>query len=137
MTCQPDLTLPKVDFKGFLPLEQWPKELQHTEVKGVFVGGCVKRGVGSRFRAKAHAHTFGNDYQGWICFLSAKRLSSKELCIHEAAHIITGEGHTDKWREKVKELGGTILEVPGILKAYSKRVCKRNTRNPENQTYYR
>lgn len=81
-----------------------------------FVGGCVRRGEGSRFRAKAHTHD-----DKWICFLSSKWINCKELLIHELAHALTTLGHVDKWREKVLELGGTIKEVPGILKSYEKR----------------
>lgn len=84
----------------------------------VFVGGCRRRGEGSRFRAKAHAH---ND-ERVICYLSSKWLHSKELALHELAHILAGTGHTDKWRAKVIELGGTLEEVPGILKSYHKKV---------------
>lgn len=94
--------------------------LKFPEVKGIFAGGCVERGEGSRFRAKAHAHTIGVK-KGWICVLSAKRLTLRALMLHEAAHVITGLGHVDKWREKVLEIGGTIDEVPGLLKSYRKR----------------
>lgn len=109
---------------GILNKEVWPIELQHHSVKGVFVGGCVERGVGSRFRAKAHAHFVG-DYSGWICFLSEKRLICRELCLHELAHIITKHGHTDVWRKCLLTLGGTLEEVPGILGNYHPR--KRTT----------
>ena len=93
--------------------------LKFPDVKGVFVWGCVERGDGSRFRAKAHAHTSGN-YWGWVCVLSAKRLSERMLMLHEAAHIMTCAGHTDKWRAKLLEIGGTLDAVPGLLKAYHK-----------------
>lgn len=82
-----------------------------------FIGGCFLRGVGSKFRAKAHAHP----KERIICFRSDKWLHVEELIKHELAHILTGVGHTDKWREKVLELGGTINEVPGILRSYEKR----------------
>jgi len=90
-----------------LKYEDRPEELQRPEVIGVFVGGCVERGDGSRFRRKAHAHTQGT-HKGWICVLSAKRLVERMLTLHELAHIITGLGHVDKWREKCLELGGTL-----------------------------
>lgn len=100
------------------------KELeQFKEVKKVFVGGCYLRGEGSRFHAKAHTHP-----NGTICILSAKRLESRELLLHEAAHAITGMGHNDKWRAKLLEIGGTLDEVKEangkgmILKSYHKRV---------------
>ncbi len=90
------------------------------EVKGIFVGGCVKRGEGSRFRAKAHAHNKkGTEFFGWICVLSKKRLGDyvindngefelikpSRLMWHEYAHILTpNHGHDDVWRKKMKEL---------------------------------
>lgn len=87
-----------------------------------FVGGCVARGDGSKFRAKAHTHTKGSPHHGWICFRSTKWLQCKELLIHELAHALTNDGHTDKWRKKVLELGGTIKEVPGIMRSYEKKI---------------
>lgn len=81
------------------------------EIK-VFVGGCVKRGVGSSFRRKAHAHVIGEN-KGFVCVRSWKRLRSangkpSQLMIHEYAHILTGHGHDDVWRAKMKEVGGRI-----------------------------
>lgn len=109
---------------------EWPlvfrqaKELAPERLVGVFVGGCVKRGDGSSFRAKAHAHSEG-EHTGWICYRSIKRINHRELAIHELAHVLTGEGHTDVWRAKVLELGGTLDATPdGVLKSYRKR--KRN-----------
>lgn len=114
----------------------FPECLKPFDVK-VFVGGCVARGEGSRFRAKAHAHIEGalylspsqRRYLGWICFLSEKRLKSRELCLHEAAHILSNSGHTDKWRKKVLEIGGTLDAVPGVLKDYHKK--KRVPEDPD------
>ena len=93
----------------------WP------EVKGIFVGGCVKRGVGSSFRAKAHTHNMTDDkYFGWICVRSLKRVGEvkgnvitkpSQLLWHEYAHILTpNHGHDDAWRNKMKELGQPITE---------------------------
>lgn len=90
-----------------MPVVQVPLYTGHPEVKGVFVQGCVARGDGSSFRRMAHAHT-GGEHSGWICVRSPRRLTQKRLMIHELAHILTGAGHTDKWRAKVRELGGTI-----------------------------
>lgn len=106
---------------------EWPKELQRPEVRGVFVNGCVLRGEGSRFRAKAHAHErVGGfpDVSGWLCFLSAKRLKDQALVLHELAHLLAPGGHNDRWRAKVLELGGTLDEVPGLLKSYHKKIKK-------------
>jgi hypothetical protein len=101
-----------------LPRSKYPDVFRRSHaLKGVFVGGCVARGDGSRFRAKAHAHIRGA-HVGWICFLSAKRLTCRELLIHELAHLIAGHGHTDHWRSIVLKLGGTLEPVPGIMRDY-------------------
>lgn len=87
---------------------------EYPEVKGVFVGGCVERGDGSSFRAKAHAHWVnGKDSDSWICVRSAKRLYNAKgepsnIMKHELAHIITGKGHTQVWADKLRQLGGSI-----------------------------
>jgi hypothetical protein len=104
------------------------------EVKGIFVYGCIKRGEGSMFRASAHAHNKKSDpYFGWICFRGLRKVGKvflepikqfrssdcqstiiwdgavlvpSKLLYHEYAHILAPNcGHTDKWREKMKELG--------------------------------
>lgn len=98
-----------------------PKELDHPLVKGVFANGCVERGDGSRFRRKAHSHIKGK-FEGWICFLSAKRLSEKMLILHELAHIISKQGHTDKFRKILLEIGGTIDPVPGLMGSCHKKI---------------
>lgn len=91
--------------KGVIEFPEFP------EAK-VFVGGCVKRGVGSSFRARAHAHCFAKDeFAGWICVRSPKRLRAasgkpSNTMLHEYAHILTKQGHTDKFRKKLRELGG-------------------------------
>lgn len=89
------------------------------EVKGVFVGGCVARGVGSSFRRRAHAHCMLRDpHFGWICFRSLKRVGKVEdhmivepsrLLWHEYAHILTPDHyHDDEWRKTMKFLGQPI-----------------------------
>lgn len=106
-----------------LGYDQRPEWLKVPEVKGVFEGGCVSRGEGSRFRAKAHSHIKKKDpYYGWICYLSFKRLIHEELALHELAHILTSQGHTDKWRKKLLEIGGTLDPVPGLLRSYRKKL---------------
>jgi hypothetical protein len=102
---------------GPLPRAKWPPELDHPEVRGVFIGGCVERGVGSRMRAEAHAHTAGSQ-RGWICILSAKRLACRELLLHERAHVVTRQGHGPRWRAYLLQIGGTLDAVPGIMRSY-------------------
>lgn len=94
--------------------EYGPREVpeEFPEVVGLFVGGCVDRGIGSRFRARAHAHTSGPN-RGWICVLSHRRIRTAggkltRLMWHEYAHIVTGHGHDDVWRRKMAELGQPI-----------------------------
>ena len=92
---------------------------EFPEVSGIFAGGCVRRGEGSSFRAKAHAHT-DNPFMGWICVRKASRLNDRMLMLHEIAHIITGVGHVDIWRKKLLEIGGT-LDPTESLKSYQKK----------------
>jgi hypothetical protein len=95
-----------------MPSVEVPAEF--PEVLGLFVGGCVDRGDGSRFRRRAHAHTTGSN-KGWVCVLSAKRLTTESgtpsrIMWHEYAHILTGHGHDDVWRAKMRELRQPIPE---------------------------
>lgn len=94
---------------GVVAESQWPPELEQGKgvLLGLFVGGCVERGIGSRFRRQAHAHTQGL-WKDWICILSAKRLTDRQLLLHELAHIFTGEGHTNTWRRCLLAFGGTL-----------------------------
>lgn len=76
----------------------------------VFYNGCVKRGDGSSFRRKAHAHVIG-DFKGWICFRSMKRVymaSGKPslLMWHEVAHCLVNPSywHNKIWNKKRLEL---------------------------------
>ena len=99
--------------------------LEHKELTGVCVGGCIYNGKwskGARIKdkdgkpirckdgkylreppASAHAHTSGY-YKGVICFHTAEDLKKDTTAKHELAHVITGEGHTKKWAEKYVEL---------------------------------
>lgn len=94
---------------------QYPPECM-PEIVGIFVGGCVYRGVGSRFRSMAHAHNHpGHEFTGWVCILSPRRLlntrgdAPSRLMWHEYAHILTpGHGHDDKWRAVMRSLGQPI-----------------------------
>lgn len=105
-----------------MPIVELKELKKFPEVKGVFIGGCVERGDGSRFRALAHAHVTKDDVNyHWICVLSKKRpLIEKgklsQTMLHEIAHILTDSGHTDKWRKQAVAIG---YELP---LHYEKRV---------------
>jgi len=96
-----------IRYQGIVPPEGIPEELRRPEVAGVFIGGCVERGVGSSFRARAHAHTSG-EHLGWICIRGWRRLYQRGLMLHELAHVLTRQGHTDKWRDCLRALGGKV-----------------------------
>lgn len=103
----------------------WMRAAMTVYVEGIFLGGCVERGVGSSFRAQAHAHNDRHDkFFGWVCVRSIKRLGqyvltpqsdgstlvvigkASRLLWHEYAHIQTpGHSHDDTWRRKMRELG--------------------------------
>lgn len=104
---------------GALPQSAWL--VASPYLRGVFVGGCVDRGVGSRFMAKAHAHTHGS-HAGWICFLSQKWIHVREIWLHEIAHLGTKTGHTMAWRRFLIQLGGTldpiIIDGVEIMRSY-------------------
>lgn len=122
---------------------------QYQEYKGTFVKGCVERGDGSSFRAKAHAHCDKDDpYFGWICVRSPKRVFMKDkfplkpsmLMIHELAHILSVSGHNDKWRKTIKELGGRVEErytkAHYKKKGYGHRHKWEFLRKQDNQNLY-
>lgn len=102
-----------------LPRDQWPTILQqYPECEGVYVEGCVTRGKGSSFRASAHAHTEGR-YADYLCF-RGQNLHKPMLVLHELAHLLQPGGHTDKWRAKLLEIGGTLDPVEHQCKSYQK-----------------
>ena len=92
----------------------------------IFIGGCIERGVGSSFRASAHAHNNKkSDRFGCLCFRSIKKLGEYDvvenldgttdiiitkpgqLLMHEYAHLLApNQGHNKTWLNRLRELGG-------------------------------
>ena len=97
--------------------------------KGIFVGGCVRRGDGSSFRASAHAHTDKRDgeNQYWICVRSKHKVFTPSgkpstLLLHEYAHLLapSDHGHGKAWRKACVKLG-----IPAEAARYEKRAEER------------
>jgi hypothetical protein len=122
--------------RGIIHPADWPADLQHPEVRGLFLGGCVAKGLGVRHlgggSGGTHAHTSGPN-RGWICFGSTRLLDSREARLHELAHVVTREGHTARWREYLLQIGGTIDEVPGVLRSYYPRKRAKIVERGENE----
>lgn len=86
------------------PVVDMLRAMGWTDVSGVFVGGCVNRGVGSSFRAMAHTHTKRDELTfRWICVRSGRRVLTEagkpsRLLLHEVAHVIAPQAkhHGDK-----------------------------------------
>jgi hypothetical protein len=90
----------------------------------LFIGGCVKRGVGSSFRHKADAHCYKADKLfGTLCFRSIKRLGEyhtvanddgtvtiiidkpSRLVLHEYAHLLApNQPHNKTFDRRYREL---------------------------------
>ena len=107
-----------------MPIVNFPEFTAYPQFRGLFVGGCVKRGDGSSFRRKAHAH-FKGDRQGWICVRSAKRLRNPKgepslLMWHELTHLVSAQGHTAKFERVMRELCGR-----SHIAGYRKRIKER------------
>ena len=106
-----------------MPEVIWNNQPQGQKAR-VFVGGCIERGDGSSFRAKAHAHCrpLTNKCLGWICVRSWRRLGiivenengqteiikPSKMMLHELAHIISEQGHSQKFYQTVRAIGGAI-----------------------------
>jgi hypothetical protein len=95
----------------------WPQELAlNPEVTGVCVGycgavgkllgilfgewGCLRRSPKGKI-VLAHAHN-----TGMICFADSASFLHRETVLHELAHVLTGQAHTETWQRKLDELGG-------------------------------
>lgn len=101
------------------PYGEWKVPADMPEIRGLFVGGCVARGVGSSFRRMAHAHNHrSSEHFGWVCVRSKHRVyigddldaaRPTRLMWHEYAHILCpNHGHDDLWRATMRRLGQPI-----------------------------
>jgi len=83
--------------------------------RGVFVGSCVRghgRDAVSTRSVDAHAHNWrGDDFYGWICVSSERRLftptgAPTRVMWHEYAHLLVPDAnHGRRWRKVMSELG--------------------------------
>lgn len=108
-----------------IPKKDWPEWLKHPAVRGVYVGGCpVYSDFETKPRVMAHAHRPSKELEpGIICFRNKQILNAKYIGLHELAHIISDDGHTDKWRRCLINLGGT-LEPMKYSRSYVKKLKK-------------
>jgi len=120
-----------------MPVIEIPEFEKYKEqgYKGTFIGGCVVKGEGSRFRARAHAHCFhGYPHFGWICVLSSnlnKRVRDsktgklKNTMWHELSHILCpNHSHDDAWRKVAKSFGVRL----------GKKYKKKRRKSPQPQS---
>ena len=106
-----------------------PVPMIMPEVAGIHLGGCIRQGVGTSLKlAIAHAHISSKDsHMGWICFRSPQAYYDPKyeyLMWHEYAHILSQQGHTEKWREIMRRLGQPIPKRYEPRKSKSYRLKK-------------
>jgi hypothetical protein len=89
-----------------------PKDMPGVE--GIFLGGCVDAAQPGRIARScgvlAHAHIGGHNVN-WICFQMPSYFHDPTyhwLRMHELAHVLSGQGHTEKWRTALRGLGEEV-----------------------------
>ena len=97
--------------------KDFPACVQSFEVlRGICVGGCIDPS-GTIDHCGAHAHVDTGIYSGWICLSFKYQLREKQVLLHEVAHLLVPyTGHSKIWRNKVKEIGGTIKPMLSVNK---------------------
>lgn len=93
----------------------------YPEVKRLSFGKCRVTGDWDT-TAMAHAH-LEDGYDGDICFGEVDAFYDKQTLLHEIAHILTRQSHTEEWNDKLIELGGDcsaydygLTEIPPQIK---------------------
>jgi hypothetical protein len=96
-----------------LPRREWPKcLLPYSEVKEIWVNGC-KDGdddwITPTHYTNAHTHTWATFRGGVICMPHRFLTRSRDLMLHELAHVLVGchHKHDEIWENKFLQLGGT------------------------------
>lgn len=94
---------------AILQRKNYPKFLlAYPELKGVSYGACIGH-VYEPPTVYAHSHTREDDpHKGWICIRNEGLLGDHQLIRHELAHVLTGHGHDDVWRNKLIKIGGHL-----------------------------
>lgn len=98
---------------SILKKTDYPRVLKaYPQIKGVSFGKCISDKTNrwyEPYQVLAHTHVGEDDpHHGWMCFRDRYLLRDKQLVIHELAHLLTGHGHDNTWRDKVLELGGHL-----------------------------
>jgi hypothetical protein len=78
------------------------------EVVGICAGGCIDQT--DTIDGAAHAHTYTDEYKGWICLDRKGILKERLTLLHEAAHLLidpNADHHGKEWRRAVVSIGGT------------------------------
>ena len=95
------------------------EELYATgRVKFIAVGKCAlgedweDRPPRSCLRELAHAHWQSYKREGVICFRNQAELGTDDwlsrTAMHELAHLISHDGHGERWRRAMRQLGQPI-----------------------------
>jgi hypothetical protein len=118
-------------FDVLIQKEHLPKYMRLPEVRGVFIGSCIRK-QDRRWRikdAQAHAHT-GNDWcKGFICIPDSKVLKRHATMRHEVAHLLStdgsNQGHNLNWAANFIELCGgryKYITIEWLAKKYKFKV---------------
>lgn len=104
-----------------LPRALYPAAIKpHARrIRGVCLFGCIDPSGATPLRAEHEAHVHVDRsarvaFEGWICIRTARALGFRELLLHEVAHLLTRRGHDERWRRKVREIGGKLGPVWGL-----------------------